>query len=388
MPAQADILMNGLSGTEYFSYFDYKDREDPSEVFEFERKLIEQALSVEDFLTKKPNYEPPSRAYSSRHRLAMTLVYAGMLILNNNNGSAEGYYSLAHLRSGGITLSLESTLKSEITARYDLCVRLLALAQKTDPEDGRIDSWYAAAIMHRQRHVEGKVDAKTLDWITANAVRDPMFHLFSALTMNSDFDFGPERESALLSKVEWLNSRESPCRQLFFRRGEAKKCNTTHKTPFAFQGVSVYMGDYYLRESLNHIGTDPEKSKDYAKKASKLYTRVDWFIFKPKAKKWNMFQHLPERKHLAKDLMAGINSTDGFFQSRRFLDIYTCTSCHQNGQSKKALHLRLPSDETSQDDTSKLTTPGITVAEYLGAEHSEIKSDDEPAARPNRAWAR
>lgn len=355
MPVQADIIKNELSGTEYYSYFDYKDREDPSEVFAFERQLVEQALFVEDFMIKNPDYEPPARGYSDRHRLAMTLVYAGMLMLNNNNGAAEGHYTLTHLLSGGMALGQESTLKSEVTARYDLCVRLLALAKQTDPEDGRIDSWYAAAVMHRQRHIEGKVDTKTLDWITDNAVRDPMFHLFSALTMNSDFDFGREREAALMSKVEWLNSKESPCRQLFFRRGEAKKCNTTHKTPFAYQGVTVYMGDYYLRESLRQHGADAEKSKEYAKKADKLYTRVDWFIFKPKAKKWDMYEYLPERKQMAKDLMTGKNSTSDFFQSRRFLDIYTCTSCHQNGRTKKALHLRLPSEDASEP----------TVAEYL-----------------------
>jgi|GEM_PF-4124666 len=336
-----DIKKENLLATEYFSLFDYQANEKIKSIFAFEAKLIDHALYIETYLQDNPQYRAPRKKYSSHVKLAMNLVYASMMLLNNNNGALEGKLGLEDVISHR-QLTANGNLREEVIARYDLAARFLKLAMKTAPEDDRIPAWYSANLLRRQLYMEGKVDEAILDFITENTVRAPIFHLFNALTMSSDYDFGEEREKKLLEMVDFMNSKESPCAQLIFRRGEAKKCNTTSKTPFAYQGVTVYMGDAYLKTAAKLHKTDPEASRTYAQKAQALYTRVDWFIFKPKAKKWNMLKHLNQRKDLAQGLLKGEDLTDGYFKTRPYLDIYTCNSCHQDGNSTDALHLRLP----------------------------------------------
>ena len=336
-----DIKKDNLLGTEYFSLFDYQAAEKVKAIFAFENKLIDQALFVENYLQDNPDYKAPGKRYSSHVKLAMNLVYTSMMLLNNNNGVLEGKLDLEDVTSAR-SITHKKNLRNEVIARYDLAARFLKLAIKTAPDDDRIPAWYSANLLRRQLYMEGKVDDAILDFIMSNTLRAPIFHLFNALTMASDYDFGNEREQQLIKTVDFMNSKESPCSQLIFRRGEAKKCNTTGKTPFAYQGVTVYMGDAYLKEAAKLHDTDQEASVAYAKKAQSLYTRVDWFIFKPKAKKWHMIKHLPERKELAEGLIRGENHTDGYFKTRPYLDIDTCNSCHQDGKSETALHLRLP----------------------------------------------
>lgn len=336
-----DVKKENLLGTDYFSLFDYQAQDKIKSIFAFEDKLVDQALFIEDYLAANPDYKAPGKRYSSHVKLAMNLVYTSMMLLNNNNGVLEGKLDLADITSVR-SITNKDNLRDEVIARYDLAARFLKLAIKTAPNDDRIPAWYSANLLRRQLFMEGKVDEAILDFIMSNTVRAPIFHLFNALTMASDYDFGDEREKKLLETVDFMNSKESPCSQLFFRRGEAKKCNTTSKTPFAYQGVTVYMGDAYLKQSAKLHDKDQEASVAYAKKAQALYTRVDWFIFKPKAKKWHMIKYLQERKDLARGLADGQDHTADFFKSRPYLDIYTCNSCHQDGKSEKALHLRLP----------------------------------------------
>jgi hypothetical protein len=336
-----DIKKENLLGTEYFSLFDYQAKEKIKSIFAFEDKLIDHALYIETYLQDNPQYRAPGKKYSSHVKLAMNLVYASMMLLNNNNGALEGKLGLEDITSHR-QITTNGNLREEVIARYDLAARFLKVAMATAPEDDRIPAWYSANLLRRQLYMEGKVDEAILDFITENTVRAPIFHLFNALTMSSDYDFGEAREKKLLEMVDFMNSKESPCAQLIFRRGEAKKCNTTSKTPFAYQGVTVYMGDAYLKTAVKLHKSDPEASSIYAQKAQALYTRVDWFIFKPKAKKWNMLKHVNQRRDLAQGLMEGEDRTEGYFKTRPYLDIYTCNSCHQDGTSKEALHLRLP----------------------------------------------
>ncbi len=336
-----DIKKENLLGTEYFSLFDYQAAEKVKDIFDFENKMVDHALFIENYLAENPNYTAPAKRYSSPVKLAMNLVYTSMMLLNNNNGVLEGKLDLKDITSAR-SLTDKKDLREEVIARYDLAARFLQLAMKTAPEDDRIPAWYSANLLRRQLYVEGKVDEAILDFIMTNTLRAPIFHLFNALTMASDYDFGDAREQKLIETVDFMNSKESPCSQLIFRRGEAKKCNTTGKTPFAYQGVTVYMGDTYLKKAAKLHGKDQGASIAYAKKAQALYTRVDWLIFKPKAKKWHMIKHLPERKDLAQGLIEGEDRTQGYFKSRQYLDIYTCNSCHQDGKSETALHLRLP----------------------------------------------
>jgi hypothetical protein len=266
------------------------------------------------------------------------------MILNTNNGAIEEkitYQDIIQFKK----ISNKNDLRSELIARYKLSERFLKLATKTSPEDDRISAWHSANLVRMQLYKDGKVEEAVLDLITSEAVRSPVFHLFNALTMNSNYDFGPKREATLIEVIDFMNSKESPCRRLIFRTGEGKKCNTTSKTPFAYQGTTVYMGDTYLKTAANLFLTDPDASVQYAKKAESIYNRVDWFIFKHKAKRWKMFKHVEERKELASGLIHGENRTDGYFKTRPFLDIYTCTSCHQDGRDKAALHLRLPDNK-------------------------------------------
>lgn len=336
-----DVKKENLLGTDYFSLFNYQEENKVRAIFSFENKLIDQAYFIESFLKENPDYKAPGKRYSSRVKLAMNLVYTSMMLLNNNNGVLEGKLDLKDITSAR-SLTNKNNLRDEVIARYDLAASFLKLAINTAPDDDRIPAWYSANLLRRQLYMEGKVDEAILDFIMTNTIKAPIFHLFNALTMASDYDFGDVREQKLIETVDFMNSKESPCSQLFFRRGEAKKCNTTNKTPFAYQGVTVYMGDTYLKAAAKLHGKDQEASVAYAKKAQALFTRVDWFIFKPKAKKWQMIKHLQERKDLAQGLIQGENHTDGYFKSRPYLDIYTCNSCHQDGKSQTALHLRLP----------------------------------------------
>jgi hypothetical protein len=327
-----------LIATEYFANFDYKNEDKINSILEFEKKLIEHVTPIADLLDKNPQYQPQNKKDSTRIKLAMNLVYAGMMILNNNNGAIEGKIPFSSLISK-IQLAKEKSLKAELIARYELCARFLEIAKNAAPKDDRIPSWYSAAILRLQKFRDGKVEDEIMDYIVANAVKAPIFHLFNALTMTSDYDFGRKREDELFKMVELMNSKDSPCLPVFFRKGEAKKCNTTNKTPFAFQGVTAYMGDAYLKQSIKLASDDSEKATHYLNQARSLYKRINWPLFILKTRKWDMKPLINERLKVVEKIQNDQDVSD-FFQSSKYLDMYTCVSCHQNGKDKSALKVQ------------------------------------------------
>lgn len=333
--AFAGINRDDLSSTDYFRLFDYHEHDKIDEIFEFEKKLINQANLVENFLISNPDYRPTSKKHSTRLQLAMNLVYAAMMIMNNNNGAIEG-----HIKLG----------RKEIIARYTMSARFMKLATETAPEDDRIPSWYYANLLRKQKYEEGRVDEKTLDMITAAALRSPVFHLFNALTMSSDYDFGQEREEKLTAKAKFMGSKESPCRTKDKTDPESKKCDISKKTPFAIQGVTTYIGDVYLKEAVRLHATDPEKSKASAQGALSQYTAVKFvngFLsalqFRvTKKRRWQSINLIPKRVEIAQGLVNGEDRSGDFFKTRNYLDIYTCVSCHQSGKGKDELSVHLP----------------------------------------------
>ena len=92
-----DIKKDEFLATDYFSAFAYQDHSKAKQIFAFESKLIDQALWVEKYLTHNPHYRAPRQKYSSHVELAMKLVYASMLIMNNNNGVIEEKFNLDDL---------------------------------------------------------------------------------------------------------------------------------------------------------------------------------------------------------------------------------------------------------------------------------------------------
>ena len=138
-----------------------------------------------------------------------------------------------------------------------------------------------------------------------------------------------------------MNGKDSPCWPPIFRTGEAKQCNTTNRTPFAFQGVTTYMGDEFLKTAVKLSSTDPEKSKEYAKMAMSDYQRLEFFFFKRKTNKWAQKEKLEERITLTQKFVDTGYFDANYLKSRQFLDIYTCTSCHQNGVAKSKLWVEL-----------------------------------------------
>jgi hypothetical protein len=163
----------------------------------------------------------------------------------------------------------------------------------------------------------------------------PVFHLYNALTMNSDYSFGEEREKRIFDMNAFLSGLKSPCNSVpFLRKGEAKKCNTTDKTPFAVPGVMAYMGDVYLKEAQKELS--PEKTNEYISSALRQYKMPK--AMKPiKIRRWNQLENLNKRIRIAKDLQQGMPMDQDFFQSESHLDMYSCKSCHQDGVVRKEL---------------------------------------------------
>ena len=317
-----------LSGTEYYQLFDYHDRAQHPRMKQFENLLINHAYQIVAYLHDHPNYENlRDRRETPLKKLALNLVYTGMYILNLNNGVLEGLY--------------EPQLISDLGARYTRAQAYLDLALTLAPEDDRIHSWAIANRLRKELHTEGSVSEETLDQVMALADRNPIFHLFNALTMASDLNFGPQREADLLKLTEKMDSKDSPCWPPIFRTGEAKQCKTTHKTPFAFQGVTTYMADEFLKTAIRMKTSDPVKSKEYAKRALSGYQRMDFFLFKKKTERWGNYDLIQERVAQTKNYLTTGNFDVHYFQTRNFLDIYTCTSCHQGGLAPTALHVDL-----------------------------------------------
>jgi hypothetical protein len=323
---------NSHSGTEYFEMFNYNDSSKHSRMLELEASMVNLSEEIIIYMEKNPEYQSVSKKLSSRNQLAMFLVYTSMLLMNNNNGAIEGIISME---------VLNSKLNLPIKARYELSEKYLKFARFIEPNDERLEAWHSSNLLRMQKYIQGKVDEETLDWIIDITKESPIFNLFNALTMSSDYDFGKEREKVLFEVVELMNSKDSPCFPpiKFLRKGEAKKCNTTKKTPFAMQGTSVYMGDVYLKKAAKVDSN--EEAQLYLKKALSTYRRPKMFkLFK--TRKWNLKRNLQNRINLVKEMQQGHQVPKGFFKTREYLDIYTCRSCHQNGKARKSLHINLP----------------------------------------------
>jgi hypothetical protein len=328
-PASASPYRNySLSGTEYFSLFNYKDVSSHSRIRSFESELISHADHIVTYLAEHPDYEKlRSRSETPIQNLGLILVYTSMFMLNNNNAVLEGVFD-AH--------SFD-----QLGERYAKAQQYLDLAVKLVPEDDRIHSWAIANQLRKQKVETGKVSEDILDGVIALTQKNPIFHLFNALTMSSDYDFGKDREDILLKFTEKMDSKESPCWPPIFRKGEAKQCKTTKKTPFAFQGVSTYMGDEFLKTAAKLSTTDPEKSKFYAKKALSDYKRLDFFLFKRKTNRWEQKEKLDDRIARTEKMIETGYFDQNYFKSRQYLDIYTCTSCHQGGIAPTKLFVNL-----------------------------------------------
>lgn len=340
----------------YFKLLDYYDPEKRSLGLKLEKHLCDKANTIVEFVDKNPNFEPPKGASSKEH-LGMYLAYTALYLMNHNNGFVDGVIPYEQIISQ-MKIDDGNDGKKEVYARYELAHKYFTLAEKLAPHDDRIQGWHLSSLFRYQKFQKGFVEEWIMDKIVEHVQSQPIFHLFNALTMNSDYSFGEKRENILFKTTDFLTSKESPCAQLFFRTGEAKKCNTTNRTPFAYQGVTTYMGDVYLKEAFKVHTKDPSLAENFAKKAKQLYARVDWFIFKPKAKHWKMYEYLPARKEIADEIVHGNYSNQGFFKSNKFLDTYSCVSCHQNGRVKGSLKIVLPEDSLV---TTKFPSKASTI---------------------------
>jgi len=317
-----------LSGTEYFSLFNYTESSNLPRMQTFEKELTDHADHIVSYLGAHPDYENlRSRHETPIHDLGLILVYTGMFTLNINNGILEGKFD-SHTFDG-------------LGERYNKAQAYLNLALKLVPEDDRIHSWAIANELRKERAATGKVSEEVLGEVMSLVKKNPIFHLFNALTMASDFDFGPAREAELLQYTELMNGSSSPCWPPVFRHGEAKQCKTSNRTPFAFQGVTTYMGDEFLKTAAKLSETDPTNAKAYAKKALSDYKRLDFFLFKKKTKKWAQKEKLEERIRIAQRFTDTGYFDQTYLKTRNFLDIYTCTSCHQDGVAKTKLWVNL-----------------------------------------------
>ncbi len=326
-PAMAQDL--SLSRNVYFSSFNHDDRDAVKGAASLEAEMIFNSQVILDWAKQTPS--------QLNQNAGMYLVYTGMLILDRNNGFLEG------------KLKEPEMDRAKIVQRYELSQQFLDLALKLAPDDERIASWNIANTLRREKAEFGKVSDATLDKVIALAIQMPIFHLFNALTLSSDIDFGAAREKKILELADYMSGKDSPCGLPFFRRGIAKKCNTTSKTPFAMHGTTVYFGDEFLKHSLEVSETNPEESELYLDKAMKMYRRLNFFLFKLKTNRWDKKENLEERIQLVQAMKQNdgkkaesIQNVRVYMKTRSYLDVYTCFSCHQDGHSKSPLMVQLP----------------------------------------------
>jgi len=80
-----------LSGTEYFSLFDYQDSSKHDRIRSFETELVAHADRIVAYLAEHPDYENlRSKHETPIKNLGMILVYTAMFTLNVNNAILEG----------------------------------------------------------------------------------------------------------------------------------------------------------------------------------------------------------------------------------------------------------------------------------------------------------
>jgi len=255
--------------------------------------------------------------------------------MNNNNGHIDGVISYQEIISHQ-KLTSSNHAKNEIIERYKLSHKFFEMAEQLAPQDDRIKGWHLSSVFRYQKYRFGTVENRVMDKILNLMDEHPVFHLYNALTMNSDYSFGAEREKRLLDMNAYLSGPESFCNSVpFLRKGEAKKCNTTDKTPYAVPGVLAYMGDVYLKESQKELS--PSKANEYIDAAMRQYKMAK--VFKPiKIYSWGQLGNLNERIRTATHLKQGGTIENDLFQSQAYLDMYSCVSCHQGGTVRKELN--------------------------------------------------
>lgn len=317
----------------YFMYFDYSKTSNLEKSFKIEKRMIDLADQAYDITATVEDRD-------HKEQLSLIMVYTAMYLLNHNNGAIEGKIDFDTLTQNG-SFSKVNDLRDEILARYNQADKYLSLALVTAPGDERIESWYLANLLRMQKYDAGIVDERILDRITEITLESPMFHLFNALTMSSDYDFGEERNKKLFDVVEMMTGKDSPCRPFlrFLRKGDAKKCNTTNKTPYAYQGTSVYLADFYVKQAVKNQADKPRLADKQFGKALGMYITMK--IIKPfKTWKWKMRKSLNQRIKTVRRIKRGKTSGNKYLQSSRYLDVYTCSSCHQGGSPSRVLNIK------------------------------------------------
>jgi hypothetical protein len=317
----------------YFKLLDYTDAAKRSDSLKLEAHLSRKAGQIVSFFENNPLYVPTSKE-STKNQLGMVLAYSALFLMNTNNGFIDGVISYEEIVSNQ-KVSLTDVPKDEIIARYQMSHKFFQMAERLAPEDDRIQGWHLSSILRYQKYRYGKVEESVMDKILVLMDAHPVFHLYNALTMNSDYSFGEDREKRIFGMNAFLSGPKSPCNSVpFLRKGEAKKCNTTDKTPFAVPGVMAYMGDVYLKEAQKELS--PEKKNEYISSALRQYKMPK--AMKPiKIRRWNQLENLNKRINIASELKEGMPMDQDFFQSESHLDMYSCKSCHQDGVVRKEL---------------------------------------------------
>ena len=137
-----------LSGTEYFSLFNYNDTTKHERIHAFEKELIAHADRIMAYLNEHPDYENlRSRHETPVKNLGLILVYTAMFMLNNNNAVLQG--------------AMDSHSFDQLGERYTKAQVYLDLALKLVPEDDRIHSWAVANELRKQKVETGKVSEET-----------------------------------------------------------------------------------------------------------------------------------------------------------------------------------------------------------------------------------
>lgn len=318
---KADVSFE-VSRNLYFSSFNHDDAAAVEAAASLEAEMIQNSRQILKWSQTQTEAYPDAGMY---------LVYTGMLILDRNNGLLEG--------------ELKNTDdRAHVIERYALAQLFLDQAIILAPDDERIESWNIANVLRQEKIENGQVSERTKDRVVALAEQMPIFHLFNALTLSSDVDFGPVREAKLLEIAELMSGKDSPCGLPFLRTGDQRKCNTTSKTPFAMHGTTLYFGDEFLKQSLKLADQSREQVDLYLNKALKMYERLNFFLFRGKTRRWDQSENLEARIELVKAVQNGgdLKQVSSYLKTRSYLDIYTCYSCHQNGYSRHPLQVSLP----------------------------------------------
>lgn len=316
-----------LNSRNYFKLLDYDDPTKLEDIVKMDKKIIKISRQIIGILQKRNAMDVENP------KLGMVLVYAGMFITNTNNGVHYGKID------GDKLVGVHPHYgQDKLLARQKFATILLQTGKQIAPKDNRIVAWLSSSKYREEMMIYGAPTDATMKWIIDLVKIDPIFNLFNGLVLNNSFPFPTKYLEEMVKQANIMTGIGSPC--IPFNPVNwigLERCNTTQKTPYAYHGVIILMGDVFIKIAQRYLDdNDPsndELAYTYLSKAKSIYNRPNQKTKDPTQKQWKLKHIFSERISLAKEMHDSYDSqkiTD-YFKTESGATIYQCNSCHQNG---------------------------------------------------------